>query len=996
MEYTLGLDIGTTSVGWAILNDVPVEGDTNIIAGVRIFPEGVERDKGFEKPLNQDRREKRGMRRQHERKARRKRKLGAILRRVGMLPETREEMDKVLISSPYVLRKRGLDEDLTLHEFGRVLLHFGQRRGFKSNRKAEVKEDGVVYEGISAIKQGIASSGARTLGEYLAGHEGEDNIRGNYTSRDLYLQEFDLLWERQSQAHPQVLTPQLRQRIHDSIFFQRPLKPSDDKIGYCELEKTEKRCPRASWYAQEFRLLKEVNDLQVMDGRGNIKSLDQQQRVDLLKELHTRLTNRKEVKIERVRRVLGLLDEEKLNFEQGKRASLLGNAVEFGLLKIFGERFIQQQDFFIGTVFESLIEEEEDEFKEKSIGEWGFTDDETGELYKLLNACPKGYLRLSKKAIQKMLPYLRQGDGEYDARKKAGYLETTDSGVVMELLPPPDTVHQQITNPIVRKALVEVRKVVNAIIREYGKPTKILVELARETKGSASERNELLLENSRRKAERERIRQLLIEQGISQPSGTDILKYQLWQECKEVCAYTGRPISFHQLFGSTPEVQIEHILPYSRSLDDSQANKTLCFVDENIRKGDRTPYEAYGGSQVTWETLLENIQRLPYRKRKKFTQKEIDLDKCVERQLNDTRYINRQVRSYLSVLGVDVNVTRGQVTAELRWRWGLNTILNPDGDEKSRDDHRHHAVDAIVIGLTTSKHLKNLARKYEYKNERREFPPPWEGFRSDTAKAIGAINVSYRPTRKITGGLHEETNYGKTEKENQFVYRKPLESLTPAMIEKIRDPRIRELVRERLRECGGNTKRAFDKNNPLYMPNKEGLAIPIKKVRILTEETGLIPIQDESGKTYRFVKPGNNHHISIFEYEVNGRKKREGVVMRMIEAAGIAMENGRRRRQHLPDLPIVRRVHPERPDARFIMSLQINDIVKVQANSGEYELWTVQKMDINQNIVLRPLNYAGKREDTDKPPLIMRKKPNTLRGEKVTVDPLGKIYPAND
>ncbi len=1005
MKYTLGLDIGTTSVGWALVNDVPVEGEENVIAGVRIFPEGVEREKGLEKPSNQDRREKRGMRRQHERKARRKRKLGSTLLRAGLLPNTREEMEKILSCSPYVLRKRGLDEDLTLHEFGRALLHLGQRRGFKSNRKIEQKkDDGPVYEDITSIQKGMNETGARTLGEYIAGLEGESRVRGKHTSRDLYLQEFEALWNRQSQAHPEILTPQLKQRVYDSIFFQRPLKPSDDKIGYCELEKGERRCPRASWYAQEFRLLKEVNDLLIMDPRGNTRPLDEQQRMDLLRELHQKLNRGKELTIDKVRKILGLLDEEHLNFEQGKRSSLLGNAAESGLHKVFGERFLKQRDFFISTVFEALIDDEEDEFKDKALGEWGLTEDEIGELYKVLNFCPKGHMRLSKKAILKMLPFLQDGYSEYEARGKAGYHEVTGDSMVMDFLPPPEVINHQMTNPIVKKALFEVRKVVNAIIREYGKPSKILVELARETKGSAAERNELLSENRKREAERERIRHWLMDQGVSQPSGTDILKYQLAEECKWKCPYTGREIGFKQLFGSSPEVQIEHILPYSRSLDDSQANKTLCFVDENIHKGDRTPYEAYGGDESTWEALLERIQHLPYRKRKKFTQKEIDLDKCVERQLNDTRYINRQVRSYLSVLGIPVNVTRGQVTAELRWRWGLNTILNPDGDAKSRDDHRHHAVDAVVIALTTPKHLKNLARKYEYKNEHREFPSPWEGFRRDVRNAVEKINVSYRPTRKIAGGLHEETNYGPTEKPGQFVYRKPLESLTPAMVEKIRDPRIRELVRERLQECGGNTKRAFAKDNPLFMPNKEGLAIPIKKVRLLTEATGMVPMHDESGKPYRYVSPGSNHHISIFEYEVKGKKKREFAIRTVFETARIAMENGRRRQQGQPPEPIIQKNLPHRPEAKFILSLSKNDMVLLSIEGGPEELCRLQKFSgtpqpdgswKTPDLCFR-LHTASTIEDLGTQRRIRSLDPEKVQIRKVMVDPLGRILPAND
>jgi CRISPR-associated endonuclease Csn1 len=993
MTYTLGLDIGTSSIGWAVVPDEPVEGAANIVAGVRVFPEGVEREKsGTEKSKSMARREARGMRRQHERKARRKRKLGSVLRRAALLPETREEVTASSSTSVYMLRKRGLDQDLSLHEFGRVLLHLGQRRGFKSNRKEDGKEDGVVYAGISEVRSGMEESGARTLGEYLAGLDEQERIRGRYTSRDLYLSEFELLWERQHRAHPETLTPALKARIQDSIFFQRPLKSSEEKIGDCDLEKGEKRCPKASWFAQEFRLLKEVNDLKISDLAGDERQLTVEQRRKLLEALHSE----KNIPIDSLRKTLGLLEEEHLNFQLGKQPKMLGNTAEAALRKALKKRFESDPTLFREQVFESLIKDDQDVFAQRADTEWGMSDEEIAALFKEASPVPKGYLRYSRKVIQKMLPFLQEGFGEYEAKGMAGYLESKEAVQAVSSLPLPDSLLPNLTNPIVKKALFEVRKVVNAIVREYGKPSKILVELARDTKGSAEERNNQLKENRDREKERDRIRALLRDQGVSDPKGADILKYRLAEECNWKCPYTDRSISFHQLFGPTPEVQIEHILPFSRCLDDSQANKTLCFVDENIRKGNRTPQEAYSADPAAWEALLVRIKDLPYRKQRKFQQKEIDLDKCISRQLNDTRYINTQVREYLAVLGVPVNVTRGQVTAELRWQWGLDSILNPNRDYKNRDDHRHHAIDAVVIALTTQGHLQSLARKEEYKREEKKFEP-WEGFRNQVAAAVEGIHVSYRPTRKISGALHEDTNYGPTEKPGVFVYRKPLEALTPAMVEKIRDAKVRKLVSQRLEEYQGDTKKAFHRDNKLFMPNKNGVPIPIRKVRILSEASGMVPMKGGDGKPYRYVAPGSNHHISIFEYEVKGKKKREGVVTTMFEAAKIAMENGKRRRMNLPDLPIIRQVHPTKPDAKFVMALAKNDMVTLSVDGGPEELCRLQKFSVGAAPDLNfRLHTASKIDEPGTLRRITSLNPGKVQIQKVTVDPLGRISLAHD
>jgi CRISPR-associated endonuclease Csn1 len=369
----------------------------------------------------------------------------------------------------------------------------------------------------------------------------------------------------------------------------------------------------------------------------------------------------------------------------------------------------------------------------------------------------------------------------------------------------------------------------------------------------------------------------------------------------------------------------------------------------------------------------------------------------VARQLNDTRYIARQVRSYLQLLGIPVNVTRGQVTAGLRRHWGLNTILSPDGsDEKNRADHRHHAVDAAVIAMTNAKHLKNLARREDFRREREPFPLPWPGFREEIKRVIEQIVVSYAPTRRVRGPLHEETNYGKTPEPNEFVYRKPLADLTFNEVGKIRDNFIRGLVEKRLDErCPGWRDKAgteripasvFPEKDPLCLPNRHGDPIPVRKVRIITTISNPIGLPTE--RPYRFVKPGENHHLEIFKYtDKKGRPVYEAIVVSLFEAA-----QRLRRRE-----PVVSRVHPERPDAQFVMSLCKNDMVRYRENGGPWRYYRIQKFsgsDGRFDIFLR-FHTASTIENKETLVRLTTLKP-TQQIEKVNVSVLGKVTPAHD
>lgn len=989
-NYTLGLDIGSNSIGWALVD--LGEKPSIVDMGVRVFPEGVDRDtKGLEKSKNATRREARGARRTHQRRNLRKERLVSILQSVGLLPKDESELKSLFHSSPYQLRKKGLDEKLEPYEFGRVLYHLSQRRGFKSNRKSgKAKEDGVIIKGANALQTEMDSKGCRTIGEYFAGlNPDEQRVRGRYTFRSMYEKEFSLLWTKQGEYYPDVLTVQLQKKIRDEIiFFQRPVKWDPETIGDCELEPGEKRCPRGDWYARRFRLLQDVNNLRIQKPDGSEDKLSSEQRKMLLDQLEWE----EKLSFDQIRKKLGLIETQKFNAEyrigpKGKKMeSTKGDvfAVKMSGRSIFGaKRWDAMNEQEKIKLNEWLVELEEDQLREKLRSEYGFDDRQIEPVLKI--SLPRGYMSFSQKAIIKLLEFMDQGAITSEAIAAAYRDRETTGGKKdnLDKLPMP----KDMRNPIVNKALFEVRKVVNAIVREYGKPAKVKLEMARDVQGSRRQRKELHWKTLENEKINQNARKRLTEDiGIRNPTRDDIIEYKLWEECDKRCPYTGRQISQEALFGPNPEFQVEHILPYDRSLDDSYMNKTLCEVHENIHvKENQTPFEAYSHDPERYEQIKQNIKVLPWPKRQKFLQQEINLDTHINRELNDTRYICKEVVKYLKQLGVNVRGTRGKITGELRHQWGLDGFFDELGTKRD-DDHRRHGVDAVVVGVTENEHLRGLARsKYSITGE--PFDPPWPSFRQDVKEKVKEINVSHRVCRKVSGQLHEETNYGPTKEKDKYVFRKKLEDLTLAMVKDIVDDVVREIVKKRLEEKGVDLA-GKDKKPPrevwkdLYMKTtKSEKKVRIKKVRVYNVAKNVIAMKDRSGHVYRYVEPGSNHHIEIFEYtDPKGKVKRDGEVITMFEA----VQRSQTRE------PVVNRYFGD--NNKFIFSLAINEMFMMDTKSGSKELYRVQKISSNKQIFFRHHTFGGQLKKRKG----ISKYPNSLKGYKVTVDPIGTVWPAND
>lgn len=1049
----LGLDLGAASIGWALLSarvdSDSLRPDGLVAAGVRIFQAGMEgnMEAGREESRAKGRRDARLARRQTERRARRLRTVFNALRHAGLLPtypgldlsssagrhETIIRLDQEIRDSgrldrlaraigvsgaadklPYVLRAAALDHPLESHELGRALYHLAQRRGFLSNRRSPRRDDEerVVLSGISQLRDDMARTSSRTLGEHLSRIDPhQQRIRARYTARAMLIDEFEAIWASQERFHPSVLTPELKKRIYHRIFHQRPLKSQSDKIGRCELEPKRRRAPWALLAAQRFRLLQAVNNLRIRNEYGVEYELTPEQRQVLIAELD----RKKEVTFDRIRRLLKMPDVS-FNLERGGDKAIRGNETNAILAKVFGDRWWQFDLDTRNRIVEDLLSIEKAETLERRGREvWGLDAEKAREFAN--TRLPDSHCRFSRRALAKLLPYLEEGLNTQLAIENA-YPNHRLVGRAHELLPPVKQVLSDLRNPAVTRTLTELRKVVNAIIKRYGRPAEIHIELARDLRRSKDERQRLQSENRKqeviRKAAADEIREF--RRG-EEPTRQDIERLLLAKECEFTCPYTGRKFSMAALFGPEPQVDVEHIIPFHMSLDNSFANKTLCFAEENrnVKRG-RTPFEAYGDT-ARWNDILDRVRnfkgRLAGEKLFRFQLHGEELEQWLSdfasRQLNDTRYASRLALRYLSLLyggtadGIDsagkrrITVVTGQTTAHVRNWLQLGSILN-DGGEKTRDDHRHHAVDAVAVALTSQRTVQmlSIASRNQLLRKGRlygEPEPPWPTFLEDVRKAISRLVVSPRVERRVRGPLHAETFYsprteeGAKSPEGRYVYyTKRLADLSPSMVDKIVDPTVRRLVIEAL--GGGEPKEVFkDESRLPRFVRRNGKTVPIRKVRI-RDKVPVTPIGE--GDRQRFTQTSGNHHLEVFEVtDAKGRTRWEGRVVSLLEA----YERVRRK------LPVVNREYV--PGSRFLFSLVGNpggDVIELDEPDGTRGLYIVESIwmeGVHARVRIKPLNQAHRTAGSPRvQPFVSVLGQRQCR--KVCVDSLGNVSYAND
>ncbi|MDL2257213.1 type II CRISPR RNA-guided endonuclease Cas9, partial [Bacteroidales bacterium OttesenSCG-928-I14] len=535
------------------------------------------------------------------------------------------------------------------------------------------------------------------------------------------------------------------------------------------------------------------------------------------------------------------------------------------------------------------------------------------------------YGSLSTKAIRKILPYLKEGNEYSTACEYAGYRHSKDSLTTeelenrilkdrLEILP-----KNSLRNPVVEKILNQMINVTNSIIETSGKPDEIRIELARELKKNAKEREELTKAISKSTAEHEEIRNILRSEkfGLKHISRNDIIRYKLYEELKDNgyhTLYSNTYISPSKLFSK--EFDIEHIIPQSRLFDDSFSNKTIEVRSVNIEKGNQTAYDyvltKHGNEGLDkYLSCLDKLYKSGVISKTKFNKlqmKENDIpDGFIERDLRDTQYIAKMAKTILEKLARTVVSTTGSITDRLREDWqlinvmqelnwgkyeqlGLTEIIEGREGQKiyrikdwtKRNDHRHHAMDALTVAFTKRSHIQYLnnlnARSnkssdiygieqkelYRDDNNKLRFKPPMPlaEFRAEAKKQLENILISIKAKNKVVttninytkkangnnkkkqatprGQLHLETIYGSSK---QYITK--LEKIGAGFdshqIQKVCKKTYRDALLKRLQAFDNDPKKAFTgKNslakNPIYLDEQKTSMLP-EKVKTVSLET---------------------------------------------------------------------------------------------------------------------------------------------------------------
>lgn len=804
INYRIGLDIGIASVGWSVILNNALDEPCHIVdMGVRIFEKPEDAKTG--ETLATARRGARSQRRLIRRRKHRLDRVKHLLEEKGIivLEAFEKRYHEAGLPDVYELRTAALDRKLSNDELAQVLIHIAKHRGFKSNRKADAadKESGLLLAATADNKKLLMEKGYRTVGEMLykdsafrletpwnkAGFTlNARNRDGSYKHtmlRDLLVDEVNTIFDRQQVLGNAVADDDLREAYLAIMTAQRSfdmgpggespyaLDGFEDKVGICTLEREEKRAPKAAYTAEYFNVLQKINHTRIISEFGEYRDFKAEEKEVLLNEVHIR----KALTYAQVKAKLKLnatdtfstLNYNKQNgdLEKTEKTKFISMPFTVSVKEILegNPRENEADRRLYDEVARILTDYKNDDNRTESLKKLHLSDDKIQELLMLT---PAQHLHLSVKAMNKLIPFLEQGMVYSDACEHAGYqsaaktkmhvlksykarcadgsIDIEKTKVIQNEAKEIQEQLQDITSPVARRAISQSIKVLNAIILKYGSPQAVHVELAREMAKTFDERNKIKSSNDKRQAENE-VFLNDIRKYIKNPKGQDLVKYRLWQQQDGFDPYTGRRIPVEQLF-KNDGYEIDHILPYSKSMDDSYANKVLVAAEANRLKKNQTPYEYFehsNKSSMTWNQyvswVLSTIK--DENKRRHMLKKHIHEDEerqFIARNLNDTRYATRFVlsliRDYLEFAPWNTDgkkkhafAVNGVITGYLRKRWGL--------PQKNRETHQHHSVDAVIIACVTDhmiQRISNYSKQLEMDQNR--YVDPDTGELLDRAK----------------------------------------------------------------------------------------------------------------------------------------------------------------------------------------------------------------------------------------------------------------------
>lgn len=1125
MERILGIDTGTNSLGWAIVDKD--ENQYHLVAkGTNIFSEGVKIEKGIESSKASERTDHRSIRKHYWRRKIRKIRLLTVLSDNDLCPRLKNEQlrqwrlkkvypaddmfmewqrteDKAQVN-PYKFRYICLTQKLDLSDItqrfilGRALYHLNQRRGFLSNRKESTKEaEGAVKEGISSLSKDMKDAGCEYLGEYFYQlYQQGKKIRNHYTARkEHYLTEFKAICDKQE------LDKVLVEKLERAIFDQRPLKSQKGQVGTCTFEKGKPRCPSSHPLYEDFRMYSFINNIKVQvntlyeQGERYLTDDEKQQIIPLFKRKSKRTFLFEDI----AKKIAGKnnycyirSDEEKpykFNYQMDTQVS--GSPVNAQLEEIFGEDWLSsvcevytlannKSRFQIMNDVWHVLFFYDDEEKMKDFAKDRLQlDDEFAEKFSKISI-PNDYAALSLKAIRKIMPYLRNYGliyseavflanlvdvlpqhvwGVKEMRETAieniidvmhSYDRNNIDGITLEVCvktflkeryqvndddlkklyhpsmidpyprqrPNDEGVFQlgsprisSVKNPMAMHSLFRLRKVVNLMLKEgYVTPdTKIHIEFSRDL-NDANKRWAIQTWQRENEKERERCRKE-IEKYIADPSDTDILKYQLWEEQNHKCLYTGEEIRITDFLGDNPKYDIEHTIPRSAGGDSTKMNLTLCSSRFNRdEKKTKLPSELAKHDEILerikdwkekYEELDKQIRKISTKgatskeekdnkirrrhymvlqrdywrgKYQRFTMTEVP-EGFSRRQGTDISVISRYARMYLKSVFKQVYIVKGVATSDFRKMWGIQE----EYAKKERVNHVHHCIDAITIACIGKAEYDKLA-EYRHKYDdylfngktKPMFDKPWPSFVIDIKHIQDELLIAHyakdimpkqskryvrdsKGKKVLTQGdtarasLHNDTYYGAIEVDGdvKYVVRKNLAGLDEKDVKNIVDAEVRSKVENAIL-LHGSLKKALEAK--IWM--NEDKQIPIKKVRVftgsVTRPINIRQQRDQSKHEYkRQYHVQNDRNYMMAIYVGHDKKGKEKREFELVN--NITAANFYRRSNDR--VPADGQLVPSHSESGYELryKLKIGTMVLLYENGPE-EVWELDKVNLQKRL----------------------------------------------
>lgn len=762
MKRVLGIDLGSTSIGWAIIDEYSSEVTSNteatilnndkiVAIGSRIIPLTTDESSQFSKgqaiTKNSDRTLKRTQRKGYDRYQLRRSALLKELSELGMYNGSTLHLSKLAL---WELRAKAVEEQISLLELGRVLCHINQKRGYRTVKSDYSDKATGEYVGKVVGNYRTIQESHLTIGQHIY-----NNLKGDSAfrckdiifPRDAYIEEFDTIIAQQRKYYPEVLTDRIIDKIRNRIIFhQRPLKSCKHLVAKCELERHDvkigskiincgpKVAPRSSPLFQVCKIWESINNLNINNKENDTLFITDNQKIEIFNFMNTH----DKLKANDLKNILQIKSREWL-FGKAIGTGLKGNTTYCEINKAL-ESYPNKEEllkFDLSYTTGSLVDVETGEMTKivdasfehqplyklwhtlysisdiselKSVLKENFKIDDEKVLDNLcqIDFVKSGYSNKSSRAIRKILPYLQEGKQYYEAKIAAGYNDTTltkeqnESRELAEKLLPISK--GELRQPVVEKVLNQLVNLVNALMDEYGRFDEVRVELARDLKQSRDERESATKAIDKSRKENEEIAKRIQEYNLT-PTRTRIQKYKLWQESQEYCIYCNVSVNVTEfLMGAG--VEVEHIIPRSVLFDDSFSNKVCACRNCNKEKNNRTAYDYMKSrGEGEFKAYIERVNELfdkgkiSKTKRNKLLMPQSELPTdFIARQLNETQYIAKKAKQMLQSVCHNVHSTSGQITDFIRHIWGWDEVLHSLNFKRYKEANLTEIVERDVNG----------------------------------------------------------------------------------------------------------------------------------------------------------------------------------------------------------------------------------------------------------------------------------------------------------